>query len=157
MKNALKSRYFFKHTAQTLWVTLLRESYSFMVYMMAYVWVVDEVAELMEEYRDEERGRFTNKALNDVSNSMFSGGMAGVFSWALCMPLDNVKTRLQVEFCSPSPRYSGIRDCFVKMHQQEGFRSLWNGMGVVCLRAFPVNAVVLTVYTYSLNWFNYFS
>lgn len=155
LRSAFKSRFFFRDCAQTLLITIMRESSSYAVYMTSYVWMMNKINEKMEEYKDEKKGRFTNRRMNDFCNSMFSGGMAGVVSWLLNMPIDNIKTRLQVEFCSASPRYTGIRDCFVKVCSQEGFRSFWNGWGVVCLRAFPVNAVTLTVYTYSLNWFNF--
>lgn len=50
--------------------------------------------------------------------NLFGSGIgAGMLSAALVTPADVVKTRLQVQARSESPKYKGISDCFVKIIQ----------------------------------------
>lgn len=81
---------------------------------------------------------------------LLAGGLAGVLSWIVNIPVDLVKTRIQSDSLS-SPRYCGIVDCFVKSCREEGFRVLFRGLAITCVRAFPTNAVTLVVYSKCLR------
>lgn len=81
---------------------------------------------------------------------LLAGGLAGVLSWIVNIPVDVVKTRIQSDSLS-SPRYCGIVDCFVKSCREEGFRVLFRGLAITCVRAFPTNAVTLVVYSKCLR------
>ncbi|TFK77248.1 carnitine/acyl carnitine carrier [Pluteus cervinus] len=66
-----------------------------------------------------------------------AGGTAGVAMWAIAIPPDVLKSRLQ---SAPTGTYSGIVDCARKTIAQDGLRALWKGFGPAMARAFPANA-----------------
>lgn len=88
----------------------------------------------------------TKKALTPAGSSpaelnlgaiIVAGGMAGVAMWAIAIPPDVLKSRLQ---SAPSGTYSGFMDCARKTIAQDGARALWKGFGPAMARAFPANA-----------------
>ncbi|PFH54807.1 hypothetical protein AMATHDRAFT_72571 [Amanita thiersii Skay4041] len=66
-----------------------------------------------------------------------AGGMAGVAMWALAIPPDVIKSRIQ---SAPSGTYSGFWDCTRKTIASDGVAALWKGFGPAMARAFPANA-----------------
>jgi len=68
---------------------------------------------------------------------ILAGGTAGVAMWALAIPPDVLKSRLQ---SAPTGTYSGLLDCARKTIAQDGVRALWKGFGPAMARAFPANA-----------------
>ncbi|KAJ1941167.1 carnitine transporter [Linderina macrospora] len=66
-----------------------------------------------------------------------AGGLAGMANWAVAIPPDVLKSRLQT---APEGKYSGVRQVFVEMMRTEGAGALFRGMGPAMLRAFPANA-----------------
>lgn len=69
--------------------------------------------------------------------TIFAGGMAGIANWAIGMPADVLKSRLQT---APAGTYNGIRDVFSELMKKEGPLALYKGVTPVMLRAFPANA-----------------
>lgn len=78
------------------------------------------------------------------------GGIAGVMSWLAIMPFDVVKSKLQAD--AEGRMYKGFWDCARRVYAAEGVRAFFLGMGPMAIRAFPVNAVTLMVYTESLQY-----
>jgi len=72
-----------------------------------------------------------------VGSTMFAGGMAGIFNWAVAIPMDVVKSRLQA---APEGTYTGARDVLAQLLRKEGPLALYKGCVPVFLRAFPANA-----------------
>ncbi|KAF8634409.1 hypothetical protein AX15_000860 [Amanita polypyramis BW_CC] len=66
-----------------------------------------------------------------------AGGTAGVVMWALAIPPDVIKSRIQ---SAPSGTYSGFLDCARKTIAADGVAALWKGFGPAMARAFPANA-----------------
>ncbi|ORX68709.1 mitochondrial carrier [Linderina pennispora] len=66
-----------------------------------------------------------------------AGGLAGMANWAVAIPPDVLKSRLQT---APDGKYSGVRQVFIEMMRTEGAGALFRGMGPALLRAFPANA-----------------
>ncbi|KAJ1917371.1 carnitine transporter [Mycoemilia scoparia] len=66
-----------------------------------------------------------------------AGGIAGMLNWAVAIPPDVLKSRLQT---APDGRYSGVRQVFVELMKTEGPKALFRGIGPAMLRAFPANA-----------------
>jgi len=66
-----------------------------------------------------------------------AGGTAGVAMWAIAIPPDVLKSRLQ---SAPTGTYSGILDCARKTIAADGIGALWKGFGPAMARAFPANA-----------------
>ncbi|KAF7310781.1 Carnitine/acyl carnitine carrier [Mycena chlorophos] len=88
----------------------------------------------------------TKKALTPAGSSpselnlgaiIMAGGTAGVAMWALAIPPDVLKSRLQ---SAPTGTYTGLVDCARKTIAQDGVQALWKGFGPAMGRAFPANA-----------------
>ena len=93
--------------------------------------------------------RWTNRAERSPLDILFSGGIAGVVTWASIYPLDVIKTILQAQ-----PWNTGLNTTSAQMHepsstievarrlhQKDGFKAFYRGLGVCSARAFVVNAV----------------
>ncbi|ORY26504.1 putative Carnitine/acyl carnitine carrier [Naematelia encephala] len=79
---------------------------------------------------------------------MFAGGSAGVAMWALAIPPDTIKSRLQ---SAPHGTYSGFMDCARKLITADGVTALWKGFGPAMARAFPANAATFVGVELSLS------
>ena len=72
-----------------------------------------------------------------LGSIIVAGGTAGVAMWAIAIPPDVLKSRLQ---SAPTGTYSGIMDCARKTIAADGVKALWKGFGPAMARAFPANA-----------------
>lgn len=72
-----------------------------------------------------------------VAAQLFSGGIAGVGAWSLCLWADQIKSRIQHDH---QGKYSGIIDCFKQTVAEGGFRTLYRGISPVLVRAFVADA-----------------
>lgn len=78
-----------------------------------------------------------------ASQSLISGGVAGVFSRTATSPLDVVKIVTQVgTFHSKR----GFLNAFHTVYREEGLRAFWKGNCVACIRIVPYSAVQLATY-----------
>jgi hypothetical protein len=71
------------------------------------------------------------------------GGIGGFFYWSACFPADVVKTRMQTD---PEYLKLGLRKGLATIYREGGIRALYSGYGITCVRAFPANATVFSVY-----------
>ncbi|CDZ98472.1 carnitine acyl carnitine carrier [Phaffia rhodozyma] len=94
----------------------------------------------------------TKKALTPVGSDpsqlnlgtiILAGGTAGVAMWAIAIPPDTIKSRLQ---SAPHGTYSGFVDCAKKLVAADGVKALWKGFGPAMSRAFPANAATFLGY-----------
>ena len=87
---------------------------------------------------------------------LFTGGFAGMCSWAANYPIDVVKTRIQAGGIKPYGRYTSYVDCIRVSFKEEGYQWLTRGFSATMLRAFPVNAAIFSTVTlvlkYSKRW-----
>ena len=126
----------FKGCFRGMNATISREVPGFSIYIASYEWMNLNI--------------FSDGKSDLTKTSMLiSGGLAGVFSWIVSTPVDVIKSRLQTDSLG---QYRGFADCFYKSYHQEGLRFLFRGLPVTCLRAFPVNAVTLTIYSLTLKF-----
>lgn len=80
---------------------------------------------------------------------LLAGGVAGIFNWLGCLPIDTLKSKLQV---APEGKYpNGIRSVFVEVMRENGFMSLYRGFIPVMIRAFPANAACFYGYEMALK------
>ncbi|KAK0059909.1 solute carrier family 25 member 45 [Biomphalaria pfeifferi] len=84
--------------------------------------------------------------------NFLGGGVAGVLSWLIIMPFDVVKSKLQADACGKL--YKGFWDCASQVYRADGIRAFFLGLVPMAVRAFPVNAVTLMVYSESLKYLN---
>lgn len=81
-----------------------------------------------------------------VFYTLMAGGLAGVVSWVIVIPIDVIKSRLQADGMNHGvKKYHGIGDCWRKSFNQEGWSFLTRGLGSTLIRAFPMNAVCFLV------------
>eukprot|EP00929_Paragymnodinium_shiwhaense_P110158 TRINITY_DN768_c1_g1_i9.p2 TRINITY_DN768_c1_g1~~TRINITY_DN768_c1_g1_i9.p2 ORF type:complete len:303 (+),score=76.73 TRINITY_DN768_c1_g1_i9:87-995(+) len=77
---------------------------------------------------------WVDMALGGVSGAIVKTGMA---------PIERVKLLLQTQDSNPKiisgeePRYTGIGDCFRRVHAEQGMGAFWRGNFVNCLRYAP--------------------
>lgn len=82
---------------------------------------------------------------------LLAGGVAGTVSWVSIIPWDVIKSRLQAD-SHQHPKYKSAWHCAILSYQTEGWRVFFRGIGVMAVRAFPVNSAVFLVYEYSLEF-----
>lgn len=116
--------------------------------------------------------------------TFLAGGLAGIFNWAAILPIDTLKTRLQVRSqgqsfflfpdltldclslatslflpceskVAPEGKYGGIRHVFVDLVRKEGVTALFRGIVPVMARAFPANAACFLGFEVALKAMDY--
>jgi len=75
-----------------------------------------------------------------------AAAIAGMPAAYLTTPADVVKTRLQVEARKGQTHYAGLRDAFVKIYREEGFRALFKGGPARVIRSSPQFGFTLLAY-----------
>ena len=81
-----------------------------------------------------------------VMDSFFCGGIAGVLSWMLIMPLDVVKNTYQAQNSKQS-----LGDCVRTIFKRGGIAGFYTGSSAAAMRAFPVNAITFLVYDMTMK------
>lgn len=71
----------------------------------------------------------------------FAGGCAGVANWLVAMPMDTVKSRFQT---AEEGAFKNAREVFWHMLRNEGWLSLYRGIGPALIRAFPANVATFS-------------
>jgi len=85
--------------------------------------------------------------------SAFAGGISGALSWLFVYPMDIIKTKIQTApVQSSNPTESRIWYVGRSIVRKNGWRCLFNGVGIAILRAFPVNAIIFPMYELSLTY-----
>ncbi|KAF8665365.1 hypothetical protein AX16_000384 [Volvariella volvacea WC 439] len=87
--------------------------------------------------------------------TLASAAIAGMPAAYLTTPADVVKTRLQVEAKKGQTHYKGLRDAFVKIYREEGFKALYKGGPARVIRSSPQFGFTLLAYESLKNWFPY--
>ncbi|NXX12066.1 S2547 protein, partial [Podargus strigoides] len=87
---------------------------------------------------------------------LLSGGFAGVLAWGLATPLDVIKSRMQTDE-SDQHKYKGLVHCARESVRKEGAKVLFKGLGLNCIRAFPVNMVVFVTYEAVLRFTDHYT
>ncbi|KAG5175350.1 carnitine/acylcarnitine carrier protein [Tribonema minus] len=85
---------------------------------------------LKKQFKDE-RGKVSDIGI------LTAGGVAGMANWAIAIPPDVIKSRLQT---APEGTYTGMLDVYRTLMRQEGAGALFRGIGPAMTRAFPANA-----------------
>ncbi|KAM9290879.1 LOW QUALITY PROTEIN: solute carrier family 25 member 47 [Morus bassanus] len=87
---------------------------------------------------------------------LLSGGFAGVLAWGLATPMDVIKSRMQTDE-SNQHKYKGLIHCARESVRKEGAKVLFKGLGLNCIRAFPVNMVVFVTYEAVLRFTGHYT
>ncbi|NXC28747.1 S2547 protein, partial [Campylorhamphus procurvoides] len=86
---------------------------------------------------------------------LLSGGFAGVLAWGIATPMDVIKSRMQIDE-SDQHKYKGLIHCVRESVRKEGAKVLFKGLGLNCIRAFPVNMVVFVTYEAVLRFTDHY-
>ncbi|RYG52069.1 solute carrier family 25 protein [archaeon] len=73
-----------------------------------------------------------------ASTVLIGGGLAGVFNWIVALPLDVVKSRIQIQ--TGAGASTSILAVARQLVKEEGVAGLYRGSAPALLRAFPANA-----------------
>ncbi len=95
-----------------------------------------------------DKGTPEDKLFPNFRTMLFAGGLAGVISWALNLPIDTVKSIMQKDSLA-NPMYRNTMDCVLKNYREHGIRVFYKGFWPALLRAFPLNAVTLCIYDWT--------
>ena len=87
----------------------------------------------------------------DTLPTFMAGGMAGVTSWAFTMPCDVIKSTVQAMPATSSNAQRKWWTVAKKGWTNNGYQYFFRGAGPAVLRAFPVSAVVFTVYEFVMT------
>jgi len=74
------------------------------------------------------------------------GGVSGSIAKTCTAPIERVKLMIQTQDANPKiisgevPRYTGIVDCFRRVHNEQGVAAFWRGNFTNILRYFPTQA-----------------
>jgi len=130
----------FKSVNRGFMATMLRDSAGSFFYFGAYEYL---------KYHLTPEG----KSGPGVLGTLFAGGMAGIANWIAALPIDTLKSKLQV---APEGQYTnGIRSVFTEVIKKDGIGSLYRGFGTVMIRAFPANAACFLGYESAIKFMNY--
>jgi hypothetical protein len=88
---------------------------------------------------------------DDFRVIVVAGGISGCISWIPTYPFDVIKTRLQGDSLGNDAKYKGSLHCLKHTVSQTGWNILYRGFGSCMYRAFVVNAVVLSVYSFVIK------
>lgn len=87
--------------------------------------------------------------------SFFGGAAAGFGIWGILYPLDNIKTRIQLDSLDPSKKqYKGMLHCAKKVVKTEGAKGLFRGYVPCIIRAVPVNCFIFLGFAYVKRMFD---
>lgn len=116
--------------------TVAREVIGNATYFGTYLYLKQQLRELNGFSKDSE--------LSFLS-LMLAGGVAGAAFWLPVIPVDNIKTRIQLD--NPhNPSYRGTIDCALKIASTQGIEGLFRGWQPCLLRSVPANAALFTTY-----------
>lgn len=114
------------------WPTVWREAPSFGIYFAVY--------EAMKQKLS------CNSTDASASVMLLAGGVAGTVSWASAYPIDVVKSSIQTLPHDARPQERRMVYQAKKIYQRHGHQAFFRGLGTTMFRAFPVNAVTLSMY-----------
>lgn len=86
---------------------------------------------------------------------MFAGGIAGAVNWIVSMPIDVLKSRIQISSIEKYP--NGMRSAWKEMMHLEGPGGLYRGLIPVIIRSFPANAACFLGIEIAINFLNNFT
>merc|ERR1711988_416838 len=91
-------------------------------------------------------GAQTNTTMpGSITDFLVDFTLGGV-SKTLTAPIERVKLVIQTQDANPKirsgevPRYTGIGNCFMRIHQEQGMAAFWRGNFTNCIRYFPTQA-----------------
>merc|ERR1712153_143330 len=88
----------------------------------------------------------SSTTMTDFLIDFAAGGVSGAISKTLTAPIERVKLVIQTQDANPKirsgevARYTGIGNCFTRIHSEQGVGAFWRGNGTNIIRYFPTQA-----------------
>merc|ERR1712238_325404 len=88
----------------------------------------------------------SSTTMTDFLVDFAAGGVSGAISKTLTAPIERVKLVIQTQDANPKirsgevARYTGIGNCFSRIHSEQGIGAFWRGNGTNIIRYFPTQA-----------------
>ncbi|CAF1207867.1 unnamed protein product [Rotaria sp. Silwood1] len=81
-------------------------------------------------------------------NILFSGAIGGLCAWAICHPLDVIRSEIQTDDLRPGHRkYASYFDCIKQMYEQENsIKIFYKGFFPGIIKSIPINAACFLAY-----------
>jgi solute carrier family 25 carnitine/acylcarnitine transporter 20/29 len=138
--------------------TMLRDVPAFGLYFYSYGCFKQLFETLVVEpgVRSDVRIRSGGSWVVDTLPTFMAGGMAGVTSWAFTMPCDVIKSTVQAMPATASAQEKQWLHVARTGVDRNGVAYFFRGAGPAIVRAFPVSAVVFTVYEFCMEFLNGF-
>ena len=121
-------------------IQMMRDIQASESYFVIFEWTYDQI---MRRELGDKKG---------ITASLLSGGMAGVLSWALIIPLDVVKSQVQADY--RRERFTSAWQCAKNIYNTQGLKAFGTGFQACAVRAFIVNAVIFAIHKQSLELLN---
>merc|ERR1712054_536738 len=92
------------------------------------------------------RSTMPKGSMTDFLIDFAAGGVSGAVSKTLTAPIERVKLVIQTQDANPKivsgeiPRYTGIGNCFTRIHSEQGMLAFWRGNFTNIIRYFPTQA-----------------
>lgn len=90
--------------------------------------------------------RYKSIIKDPSSASLIAGGVAGAVSRTVVSPFERAKILLQLQGPGFLHAYSGMFSTIFKMYSDEGWKGLFRGNLLNCVRIFPYSAIQFSVY-----------
>lgn len=81
-----------------------------------------------------------------LSYHFLAGATAGIAQTPLSSPIELAKTRMQLQSSKGGSKFSGPMECLKHIYKREGYRGVFNGLGITFLREAPSFGVYFLVY-----------
>ncbi|KAF7412643.1 hypothetical protein HZH66_001539 [Vespula vulgaris] len=91
----------------------------------------------------------TQKHMSDkdrLSYHFLAGAIAGIAQSPISSPIELAKTRMQLQSSTNKTKYSGPVKCLKDIYKKEGYRGVFNGLGITFLREAPSFGVYFLTY-----------
>lgn len=83
---------------------------------------------------------------DDYNASFMAGGIAGAISRTVVSPFERAKILLQLQKPGQVQKYKGMFPTIAKMYKEDGWRGMFRGNLLNCIRIFPYSAVQYAVF-----------
>ena len=135
------------------WITCWREVPAFGAYFALYDIFKNRIQKRLDQ-RDRETITATPTNEQPKAHTWFAsaiaGGLTGALSWAIVYPFDVIKTQIQTAPINAPKHERTIAAVTSKIVNEHGWKHLFRGLSITCLRSFPVNGIIFPVYEYTL-------